>query len=60
VPSAVPERSMLRSTNRRTQEGHMDTAAMNIVILTLVSLSYLVTFVLGYGLRTYVYSHQRR
>jgi hypothetical protein len=38
----------------------MDTAAMNIVILTLVSLSYLVTFVLGYGLRTYVYSHQRR
>jgi hypothetical protein len=46
--------------NHHTQEGHMDTAAMNIVTLMLTSLSYFVTFILGYGVRSYVYSHQRR
>jgi hypothetical protein len=46
--------------NHHTQEGHMDTAATSIVIPMLTSLSYLVTFVLGYGVRSYVYSHQRR
>jgi hypothetical protein len=38
----------------------MDTDAMNIVIPLLKVLSYLATFMLGYGMRSYVYSHQRR
>jgi len=38
----------------------MDTEAMNIVVFMLTALSYLATFVLGYGVCSYVYSHQRR
>jgi len=38
----------------------MDTDAMNIVIPLLRVLSYLGTFMLGYAMRSYVYSHQRR
>ena len=38
----------------------MDTDAMNIVVTLLRILSYLGVFMLGYGMRSYVYSHQRR
>jgi hypothetical protein len=47
-------------TNILTQEGFMDTNAMNTVVFMLTVLSYLGTFMLGYGMRSYVYSHQRR
>ena len=38
----------------------MDTDVVNIVVPLLRVLSYLGTFMLGYGMRSYVYSHQRR
>lgn len=53
-------RTFAELINHRTQEGHMDTTAISIVTLMLTSLSYLVTFILGYGVRSYVYSQQRR
>jgi hypothetical protein len=56
----ISQRTFDELINHHTQKGPMDTLAMNILILTLISLSYLVTFILGYGVRSYVYSHQRR
>jgi hypothetical protein len=56
----ISQRTFDELINHHAQEGPMDTLAMNILILTLISLSYLVTFILGYGVRSYVYSHQRR
>jgi len=38
----------------------MDTEATNMLVSILTILSYLATFMLGYGMRTYIYSHQRR
>jgi hypothetical protein len=38
----------------------MDTESMNTLVLILTVLSYLGTFMLGYGMRSYIYSHQRR
>ena len=38
----------------------MDPDAMQTIVFLLTALSYLGTFMLGYGMRSYVYSHQRR
>lgn len=37
----------------------MDTDALNILVITLKVLSYIGTFMLGYGVRSYVSSHHR-
>lgn len=42
------------------EEGNfMDSDAMTYLTILLTALSYLGTFVLGYGMRSYIYSHRR-
>ena len=38
----------------------MDQEAMTIISVLLAILSYAVTFMFGYGMRSYIYSRQRR
>jgi hypothetical protein len=49
-----------RPDGAREEGNLMDTDAMTYVTTLLTALSYLVTFIFGYGIRSYIYSHQRR